>query len=195
MAQKRNHAELFEYDEAEKRERHHYSVFHELYFRIPFGTNDGVRQWLDCNEGDEMLLQAVSRIIERNGYKPPLHCILLQLKDVSLDVVERFIKIFPESVKHTCGEGLPLHIAIKQECSDDIINTLLRSYPDGVLVKNYYGESPLHIAIQKKNFPLETIRNMVQANQVSLSIQDSDWKLPLHHICDSHVDILEFLLH
>ena len=211
MAQKRSFDEFFEYDEARKRELHDYRLFRELYYIIDSGKNDEVQHWLDCNEGNEMLLQAVSKIVKRNEYKPPLHLILLHVKDVSLDVVERFIKIFPESVKQTCELGLPLHIALNQECSEEIISSLVIAYQDGLKVKNNDGELPLHLAIRKR-CSFDIIKGLVKAYPDGAQVQDhrdslcrtsKAGGLPLHiailhfvdgRICNSDVEVLKFML-
>ena len=112
MAQKRKHAQLFEDDEFQKREQLCYKLYDIMY--VWDNKLERVRHWLDCNEHVEMLFQPTLRFVEWHRYNPPFHSLLNEIKDVTLDVVERFIKHFPEGVKQRCAGQLPLHIAIKR---------------------------------------------------------------------------------
>ena len=198
MAQKRNHRELFVDDDARKRENYS-PLFFELYKIIYWysSTNklNKVRHWLDCNEGDAMLFQAITKFAKSDNRIPPLHSILNQIEDVSLDVVKRFIKHFPESLKEESVYELPLHIAIRKGCSVDIIRSLVKAYPDGLKVeKKYCGKLALHIAVSY-GLPLDTIKILVKACPESVSSKDGDGQLPLHHIAyNDHVEVLKFLL-
>ena len=177
MAQKRNHAELFEDDEFRKREQLCYKLYDIMY--VWDNKLESVRHWLDCNEGVENLFQPTLRLVQSYGYNPPFHSLLNEIKDVTVDVVERFIKHFPEGGKQICVGDLPLHIAIKRKCSEEIITSLVEAYPDGLKVKDDFGQLPLIMAIQYR-CSVDIIRSLVKEYPDGAQVKDQRGVLPLH---------------
>lgn len=93
----------------------------------------------------------------------------------------------------------PLTLAVRQNCTADVIAALCRLHPGGTKVADKTGALPLHIAVKhpsivvsskkkKKSEISKTISILVAANPVALVSRDGCGRTPLHCLLETHVD-------
>ena len=58
------------------------------------------------------------------------------LETVAVEVVKKFIETAPDSAKETRDGQLPLHMAISNKASAEVITALGVAYPEGWKIKN-----------------------------------------------------------
>ena len=72
--------------------------------------------------------------------------------DPPLDAIEKLIAIYPGSVHYVGNHGMfPLHIAVKYQNKQEIVDQLLRWNIDVLTTRNDYGETPLDYNYIDKN--------------------------------------------
>ena len=93
----------------------------------------------------------------------------------------RSVSVFdPETPQWS--KDLPLNIACGNKASLEVIQMLIRKYPEALKVRNNDGHLPLHIACAK-NASLEVIQFLIQQHPDALRKKDNDDNLPLHWAC------------
>jgi ankyrin repeat protein len=104
-----------------------------------------------------------------------------------------------ELQRHEHGDT-PLTLAVRHNCTNDVIAALCHLFPDGSKVADTSGALPLHIAAghpsvvsskKKKSAEAEiskTIGILVEANPSALVSRDGHGKTPLHCLLDHHAD-------
>lgn len=97
------------------------------------------------------------------------------------------------SSRNIHGE-LPIHVACKQFGGG--VRDLVQSYPEGVLALDANGEYPLLVACKNRNCSLEWIRMLVEAEPLTVFLEQADGSTPLHlsHAHDQPQEISRFLL-
>ncbi|KAL7441079.1 hypothetical protein ACHAXM_007961 [Skeletonema potamos] len=91
---------------------------------------------------------------------------------------------------------LPIHQACALMAPREVIETLVKCYPQGIRMKeSAFKRTPLHIACQTKA-PIETIEALMHYYPEATRIQDSLGRLPIHYACAHDVpsSILDLLL-
>lgn len=91
---------------------------------------------------------------------------------------------------------LPIHQASALMAPREVIETLVKCYPQGIKMKeSAFHRTALHIACQT-NAPIETIEALVHFYPEATRIQDSLGRLPIHYACahEAPSAILELLL-
>lgn len=81
--------------------------------------------------------------------KLPLHIILSH--NVSLDIITRMLKVYPEAANIADGNGmLPIHRACSVGTSDAVVNALFMAHPASVLRKDKKGRRSNQFAMRNK---------------------------------------------
>mmetsp|Transcript_1163 Transcript_1163/g.1949 ORF Transcript_1163/g.1949 Transcript_1163/m.1949 type:complete len:257 (+) Transcript_1163:57-827(+) len=91
---------------------------------------------------------------------------------------------------------LPIHQACALMAPREVIETLVKCYPQGIKMKeSAFHRTALHIACQT-NAPIETIEALVHFYPEATRIQDALGRLPIHYACAHEVpsSTLELLL-
>jgi ankyrin repeat protein/tRNA A-37 threonylcarbamoyl transferase component Bud32 len=76
-------------------------------------------------------------------------------------------------------DEFPVHHAIENYSSKDILERLLLKFPDAASVQNNDGDLPVHSAM-KKSSAVETVLTLVSAYPEGLSIRNKSGYLPIH---------------
>jgi len=100
---------------------------------------------------------------------------------------------YPSVLNYQYSDGsLPLHLAIKNNCSDDIIIMLIEKFPNAVDHQDNNGSTPLHLLLNNNNVSIEIInfildnsrpRKYKYENEEYPSVldnKDNNKLLPLH---------------
>jgi ankyrin repeat protein len=80
--------------------------------------------------------------------------------------------------------GLPLHFACKSKAPVEILEILLRHYPEALCIRDSDGMLPLHASCESGS-PISSIKMLLDQYPLSASVQDSYGMLPLHYACVS----------
>lgn len=102
--------------------------------------------------------------------------ILELLKDGSDDV--------KKDVKKKGKNGrLPIHVACENDQSEEVIDALIKAYPDGLKVEDKDGRLPIHVACLRAEQRFEVIDVLMNAYPDGLQKHDYQRLLPIHHAC------------
>jgi ankyrin repeat protein len=108
------------------------------------------------------------------------------------DVVRRLVQEFPGFLsKRSCfyrlrgrSADLPLHYAIEQNASVDVLGILISAYPEALEMKNGDGEIPLHAAIIWGHVAPNVMKLLMTTKTVR--VPNKDGNLPLHCYLQVH---------
>lgn len=133
-------------------------------------------------------------VMQDNGGNTPFHylCETGLLTHDLMNMIARYSHDLP-LIRNNFG-ALPLHTAVSGKRNYDCLETLqclLDQYPDGALVMNYSGMTPLACACQliwgsrgnEKSFSV--IHELVSCRPEALVLQDNQGNTPLHWLCNS----------
>ena len=120
------------------------------------------------------------------------------------DVVKRVTKKSCEAQVWTLSDSpmdppchsLPIYMALRRKAPLEVIEALLKAYPEAARMREYYGMLLLHVACQA-GASLEVVQAIHQSNQQAAQIQDLTGMLPLHLACSSEAcrcDVICYLL-
>jgi len=101
-----------------------------------------------------------------------------------------------DNVKNKDKDGkLPLHLALENKATFEVISALLAAYPEAVKEKDKYGRFPLHSAAENKA-TFEVISALLTAYPEAAKEKDDDGKLPLHHavVSEAMFEVISALL-
>lgn len=102
--------------------------------------------------------------------------------DVAL--ISRLAQLSPASLNQLWEGRLPLHFACKNKAPVEILEILLRHYPEALHKRDSDGMLPIHASC-KSGSPLSSIKMLLDQYPLSASVQDSYGMLPLHYACES----------
>jgi ankyrin repeat protein len=132
-------------------------------------------------------------VILQNKYGPtPLHhaCMFGFAEDMKILIEEYSAALMFED----CNGDLPLHIALRNKASDDVIEMLLKAYSaysttlaDAKKIREAFPisnnqELPLHIFVKNKPSP-DVIEIFLEASPDDVKVPKEDGSLPLHLAC------------
>ena len=145
---------------------------------------------------------------EDNNGKLPLHrlCGYKDLDDTTgLEMLKLLLKIYPESIQHTSGGHLPIHIAIGASKSPEFCRMLIEAYPGSERIVGPIGMLPIHYACMQNT--VETVEYLYNLYPDSIEQTASNSFYPIHlavagamvkstanPISGAAVDIVKFLL-
>lgn len=91
---------------------------------------------------------------------------------------------------------VPLHIACLTNASVDVVECLLRYYPEGARCKDSIGRLPIHYACAH-DVEEEIIEMLIRAFPASAGCSDNNGWLPLHVACRRglSVEVIRRLIH
>ena len=75
---------------------------------------------------------------------------------------------------------MPLHWAVCMQAPLDVVDSLLKAFPEGAKAKGYDGNLPLHDAAEEQA-PLEVVAALLKAFPEGAKEKDEDGWLPLHY--------------
>ena len=116
--------------------------------------------------------------------------------DAPEQAIMSLIRYRPEDVRTPDSRGrLPLHIALDNEASLDIIQALIEIYPEATSIKeDIYGMLPIHIACTKP-VTVKLVESLLQFYIEGAAVTDNDRCLPLHYAIRKRAtkDVIQFL--
>lgn len=131
-----------------------------------------------------------------------------------LPIVIKLCIAHPSSVRTIDDRGmLPLHVAVYNGCHPDMIDYLIKAYPDSAGAQDSAGKTPLHHAAESYSenfvynfydFPdfrevhkstLHVVQLLVDAAPASVNIEDEDEMNPIEYalLNATHIKIVKFL--
>jgi len=114
-----------------------------------------------------------------------------------LDELKALIQKFPGAIRVQDKNGsVLLRVACLYGCNNEIVQSLVDSWPESCGFPAENGELPLHLALQGELSSLETIQYLIQAWPKAVHKQDEDGFLPLHYACKrgGTDDVIRFLV-
>ena len=96
----------------------------------------------------------------------------------------------------------PLTLAVRCQCTTDVISALCHLFPEGAKVPDKRGALPLHLAAKRPTYEIsngkkkksseteisKTIGILLEANPPALVVRDNNGKTPLHVLLENHVE-------
>lgn len=132
-------------------------------------------------EGDPTYESSKSETSEYALYKclrhRELHELMIHLIQPSADegLLQDIVPFYKEEMY------LPLHAAIVNKHSLDVIEQLVLAYPESVRITDVNGKLPLHLAIEK-NVDVNVVRFLIFASDDFLDKTDNELSSPLHYL-------------
>lgn len=79
--------------------------------------------------------------------------------DDDVEVVKRLIEAHPPALRwrEPQDDSLPLHVAVRNGASDAVLVELLTAYPEGSLIQNAHGQTPLEMQKQQQQQALSLL--------------------------------------
>lgn len=108
-----------------------------------------------------------------------------------IDIIKLILHLSPHSSRQLAGDGkLPIHFAAWKKASVSVVKALIRSYVEGLMIKEEkYHNLPLHYASQY-NLNLEAA-NAILSNAPTAAFElNGAGKLPIHLAAQYHPDPL-----
>jgi ankyrin repeat protein len=105
----------------------------------------------------------------------PLSTACLEGVQLLLDADPSMLKV---SGRH---DRLPLHCAVVSCLPSGAIQRIIDGYPEALLARDEYGETPLHRACSTRNYKM--VQMLLDADPSALKVSDSSGALPLHLAC------------
>lgn len=135
---------------------------------------------------------------ESSGLRLALH--ISVLKGASFALIRYLCEAFPQSMGVKDQEGnLPLHYAAMYS-NDEIVQLLVKKYPEGCRQVNRSDRLPLHLLCARcwehEAIAVQTIQGALDQYPEALKTADRRGRLPLHVLCSSHprADVLQILV-
>lgn len=93
------------------------------------------------------------------------------------------LDVDPSAAKVINGDGdTALHLAVDQECGQDLLSRLIRAYPEAVMAQNDLGLLPLHCACYLR--AKETVDLLLSINPDSATVAGATGHLPAHYAAE-----------
>ncbi len=86
--------------------------------------------------------------------------------------------------QNSISKDLLVHFICRFQAPLYIVRLFAKAYPESLTSFDALGRSPLHIACAWANSP-DTLKFLVDSFPAAASIQDSEGKCPIHHLCHS----------
>ena len=134
----------------------------------------------------QFLLQAnaAATKVKGEGDLVPLHNSLYNESEHRCEIAKCLLSADPSAAKFVNLDGdTALHMAIDQECSIELLEHLIKAFPEGVMEQNDIGYLPLHTACLSKDSSTRTtdlIKLLLRANLDGVRIVCSSGHLPVH---------------
>mmetsp|Transcript_15743 Transcript_15743/g.33260 ORF Transcript_15743/g.33260 Transcript_15743/m.33260 type:complete len:199 (+) Transcript_15743:202-798(+) len=106
---------------------------------------------------------------------------LLQQNNAADEQILKLINATSAKTKEEISGNLPLHYAVANQASEEVVKTLLEVHPDGVKVKGYNGCLPLHYAAAIQASSEAVVMSLLVAHPEGAKEKDDDGCLPLHY--------------
>ena len=120
----------------------------------------------------------------KNGHTP-LHLVCRASRSL-LDVVKMLVETNPQAAAIPDNDMyLPIHHACETGCDSDIIEYLLRVYPQGARETTRKQDTALSLACAC-NKSVDTVSLLIQANQSALEMRNDYGFAPIHHVCRAY---------
>jgi ankyrin repeat protein len=148
----------------------------------------------------QFLLQANAPAtkIRGEGSLVPLHDALFNESTHRAQIVKCLLDADPGAAKMLNSDGdTSFHIALDQECGHEILDQLIKFFPEGLKISNDIGYLPLHVACFTKDFPRtkENVDLLLNAYMIAAGTPSASGFLPAHIAAEhSTHDVLESLL-
>jgi len=119
-----------------------------------------------------------------NNLKPteilPLHqaCVI---SNVPLNIIKSLINAHPDSINKydSCTRRTPLHLALANHSSEDVILYLLHTYPMAASAQDVYGRVPLHYGISNHS-SMTVLKALIDACPQAVRATDQSCWTPFH---------------
>jgi len=165
---------------------------------------------LELNEAiyEKQLNEALERIkggnlddtctTPKNGFLP-IHLACLR-KDVPLSIVKALVNAEPDSLKvrsFTKDMALPIHFAAGCGASLQVIQLLVKAFPDSIYAINVNGLLPLHSACWSTNTSFDVVRFLIESFPGGLqALTHTCANTPLHAAActDAPTDVIRLLV-
>eukprot|EP00599_Poterioochromonas_sp_BG-1_P005042 CAMPEP_0173148664 /NCGR_PEP_ID=MMETSP1105-20130129/9857_1 /TAXON_ID=2985 /ORGANISM="Ochromonas sp., Strain BG-1" /LENGTH=469 /DNA_ID=CAMNT_0014063367 /DNA_START=108 /DNA_END=1518 /DNA_ORIENTATION=- len=157
-------------------------------------------RYSESTEMIQFLLQAnpSATKVRGEGNLVPLHNALFNESDRRIHIVKCLLDADPSAAKLVNSDGdTSFHIALDQECGCEVLDHLIRSFPEGVDISNDIGYLPLHAACFTKDLPRtkENVEILLHANPNSAQVASASGFLPAHIAAElSTAEVLHSLL-
>jgi len=101
--------------------------------------------------------------------------------DPPVSFINSILLAYPEGVKALDDQGMtPLHYACSNMASKEVIQILLKFYPDSInLVEPSTGRYPLHLAVYWGQSSLDVLKLLLEHDRKILSTKDIEGNIPL----------------
>jgi ankyrin repeat protein len=145
----------------------------------------------------EFLLQAYPTATQARGVDNliPLHNALYNESLERSAIAKCLIDADPSSASLCNLDGdTCFHIAIDQECGQDVLHNLIQAFPEGILTANDMGYLPLHLACLSKDSPRnhEVVDLLLRAKKDAVRLPSTAGHLPIHIAAEhSTEDVLQ----
>lgn len=108
--------------------------------------------------------------------RPPLQSVVFLAPDLN-------------SCRQRTSKGmLPLHYACREQASEDVVDFLLKQYPESVQIPTASGWFPLHLA-SARGSSLGVIQRLISAWPESVQQATRDGRMALHFACANHASL------
>jgi len=137
---------------------------------------------MDSDWGDTGIVMPISE-----GYGgTPLHYYLSRTSNVDLDIVKRLLVNSDILMSADQGNFSPIHILMNNKRIGDmfdVVKYLAESKPSSLLVKDEYGQTPLHFACSNGYITARTVQILLQNCPESIHQRNDFGCLPIHSLC------------
>jgi len=149
-----------------------------LHYACEYGCSDDVIQFLvEC--------WPMALRIKKAGGSLLLHLAVSKYQVRSLKAIQMLVEAWPDAVREHDNYGrLPLHRACEHGCKDEVIQFLVRSWPESCQVPTKEGgQLPLHLACSSYEASAASIRILLDCYPQAIRYKDNNLQLPLHIAC------------
>lgn len=157
-------------------------------------------RYSESTEMIQFLLQAnpSATKVKGEGNLVPLHNALFNESNRRVHIVKCLLDADPSAAKVVNSDGdTSFHIALDQECNADIIDQLIKAFPEGLLTPNDIGYLPLHAACFTKDVPRtkENVDLLLSAKPEAAQCPSVSGHLPAHIAAEHSIqEVLHSLL-
>ena len=143
----------------------------------PPPTLQEIRAIVDANPG------IAGRYVDLNiGFSCTPVEIAVSNKRVDASVVAYLIEQWPQSLRdyNYINRDLPIHLACQRGCSLEVLQTLVKHYPESLSVEGSVSTLPLHRLFWGENVSLDSVQFLVEKYPSALEHPDEAGMLPVH---------------
>jgi ankyrin repeat protein len=148
----------------------------------------------------QFLLQAhpAATKVRGEGSLVPLHNSFYNESDHRYEISKCLLEADPSAAKILNADGdTSFHMALDQECGTELLQQLIKAFPEGLETQNDIGYLPLHAACLSKDSPRnkDIVELLLQSNKDGCRVACAAGHLPIHIAAEqSTSDVLQCII-